>query len=91
MFVGTHYDNMQDMKKKGRAASGDSSGRRLHPERTARGERASHAKLTEQDVRIIRERYASEHRVGGILAREYGVAMNTIYAIVKHKTWTHIE
>jgi hypothetical protein len=39
LFLGTSADNMADAAAKGRTASGDRSGSRLHPERLARGER----------------------------------------------------
>ena len=37
LFLGTYADNNADMAAKGRAASGDRNGARLHPERLARG------------------------------------------------------
>lgn len=39
LFTGTEKDNSLDMINKGRAAIGDRSGARLHPESRARGER----------------------------------------------------
>lgn len=38
LFLGTHKDNMADMAAKGRAASGDKNGARLHPETRVRGD-----------------------------------------------------
>lgn len=40
LFIGTHQDNSDDMVRKGRQASGDRNGSRLHPERLARGVRS---------------------------------------------------
>lgn len=37
LFLGTHSDNMADMKTKGRAATGDRNAARLYPETRARG------------------------------------------------------
>lgn len=41
LFLGTQADNIQDALSKGRMATGDRHGSRLHPERVARGERHS--------------------------------------------------
>lgn len=38
LWVGTHDDNIQDAKLKGRTASGDRNGSRLYPERLRRGD-----------------------------------------------------
>jgi len=37
LFLGTHQDNADDMKKKGRSASGERNGSRRYPERLRRG------------------------------------------------------
>jgi len=55
-----------------------------------RGENGPKAKLTEAQVREIRERYA----LGGItyrsLAAEFSVHETSISQIVRRKTWAHI-
>ena len=38
LFLGTHAENMGDMAKKGRSASGDKHGLRKHPEKISKGE-----------------------------------------------------
>lgn len=38
LFLGTQYDNMKDAKEKGRTASGERNGSKIHPERTPRGD-----------------------------------------------------
>ena len=59
---------------------------RTHPH----GMQSSNAKLTDQQVREIRNRYAA----GGVgkrpLAAEYGVSRTLITNIVAKKSWTHI-
>lgn len=51
LFLGSHGDNMQDAVVKGRMASGDHHGLRLHPERLARGDRNGTRQHPEQVAR----------------------------------------
>lgn len=78
LFAGTHAENMGDMLAKGR---GDDR----------RGERHPGHKLTADDVREIRSRYAA----GGIsqrrLGAEYGVGDRAVSYIVNRHTWSHLE
>lgn len=64
------------------------------PTHKARGERASGAKLTEQQVRQIRHRATTAGRgvfgTYAALGREYGVSSNSIRRIVLRRTWTHL-
>jgi hypothetical protein len=75
LFLGTDADNMADASRKGR---------------TTFGERGPAAKLTEQDAKDIRARYAA----GGIsqqtLAKEYGLAQATVSELIRRLTWTHL-
>ena len=54
------------------------------------GERHPGSKVTEADVKSIREQYAA----GGIslsqLARKFGIGVATVHHIVKRRTWTHL-
>ncbi len=104
LWLGTHKDNMADMQRKGRAATGDANGSRLHPERLVRGDvhparktlfwrcgtDNGEAKLTEQQVQWIRTRW----ECGGVrlqdLAVMYGVSKQTIWKVVNRKSWRHI-
>ncbi len=45
LFLGTHKENMQDAKRKGRIKKGDSHYTRLHPEKRCTGERNGMTKL----------------------------------------------
>lgn len=56
----------------------------------ARGSRSGKAKLTEQDVQIIRVllRIGCEQKE---IAERYGVAANTISNIVTGRTWIHVH
>ena len=75
LFLGTQTDNMQD-----RAAKGH------YP----KGETHQWAKLSEDDVRFIRKRYAE----GGIsqpeLGRMFGVTHKAIGLIIHRKNWAHV-
>lgn len=73
LFLGTHQDNMTDMKTKKRAAS---------------GERNSKAKLTQNQVLYIRENYLNGNTTQRALAREMKVSQRVIWQIVNNKTWT---
>lgn len=55
-----------------------------------RGERASHAKLSEKDVIEIRNVYGKNGNTLRSLASDYGVSYSTIREIVKRLIWTHV-
>jgi len=105
LFLGRPADNSRDMVLKNRAASGDHNGSRIHiekrprgdrhfshvhPEQVNRGEQNGRARITEQQVRDIRRRYASgefqQH-----LADEYHIAQSVVSAIVLRKLWRHVD
>lgn len=89
LFLGTHADNSADMVAKGRAATGDRNPSRIFPERLARGEENSNAKLTADIVLEIRRRAAlGEH--GNFLAAAFGVTPATVSSILRRRTWQHI-
>jgi hypothetical protein len=90
LFLGTHLDNIQDMKAKGRAARGERSAARLHPERRARGEKASGAKITEAQVRAIRREHAAGATARAIAPR-YGLHETSVGQIVRRQSWAHVE
>ncbi len=57
---------------------------------TAKGDRHSQAKLSEQDIIAIREAFAEYKMNQGELARLYNVDISTISLIVVGKKWKHI-
>lgn len=59
---------------------------RLH---TPRGERNASARLTDDQVRVIRQRHA-DGQTGTEIARSYGVSSTTVYNIVRRRKWQHI-
>lgn len=83
LFLGTQSENMADMHSKGRAVN-------------PRGEAHSQAKLTESEVRSIRELhvpgYAGRGTPGGnhALAKRFGVTPDAIRRIVSGETWRHL-
>ncbi len=75
LFLGTHADNMTDAASKGQMP---------------RGERRPTAKLTDENVRFIRNRYAAGDITQQALADEFNVALSQINGIVNHKSWRHV-
>ena len=84
-FLGTHADNIRDAYYKGRIKVPKSLGRRF-----GKGEEHPNSKLTESDVKEIRQLYQG----GGVtyrnLSEYYGVDHTLIYQVVRRKRWTHI-
>lgn len=74
LFLGTQADNVADMVAK---------------QRQQRGSRNGHAKLTEQNVRVIRKLL-----VGGVskpeIGRRFGVDRSVISMISSGKRWRHV-
>ena len=83
--IGTHADNMRDMKEKGRAKSGGAW-------KSQPGEINGLAKLTENNVRYIRKVYHPRHSQFGAraLARELGVSHTAISKAAKGENWSHL-
>lgn len=57
--------------------------------RHAYGQVNGHAKLTESDVLVIRER-AAAGASGATLARDYGVSASSITSIIRGLRWKHV-
>lgn len=74
LFLGDAAANTADKVSKGR-----------HP----RGETAVGAKISAADVDAIRARYANGGTTHAELAREYGLARNTVTQILLRYTWDH--
>ncbi len=85
LFLGTHEDNMLDMKMKGRAVCPAKE----HPELQARGEKAGAAKLTAQaivEIRKMSQQGLSQRNI----AKQFDVDHKTIGAVLRGKTWRHV-
>ncbi|MGE0539770.1 MAG: HNH endonuclease [Dehalococcoidia bacterium] len=74
LWLGTHADNMNDAATKARMP---------------RGLRKPGAKLSDKDVRAIRERYATGLVSQRALAAEYGVCQQLVSNIVAMKSRVH--
>ncbi len=74
LFAGNDRDNAQDAARKGRKP---------------RGEQHHKAKLSEHDIRDIREYAANGERLRDI-ATMFGVDHSNIGLIVQRKTWKHV-
>lgn len=90
LFLGTAADNTRDMMRKGRGYVQRPDYRERLRSVSVRGERVNTARLTADQVREIRRRYAA----GGIsqtaLADEYGVTQTQVSQIVSRKSWRHV-
>lgn len=73
--LGTHQENMTDMKDKGRGTN---------------GEKQPNSKLNEKQVLEIREKYTEGNTSYAKLGEEYGVSHSTIRRIITRKTWSHL-
>ena len=77
LFIGTQQDNLQDASNKGR----------LKGNKTIKGERNPKSKLTEEQVRSIRD----DDRQLRVIASDYGVTYGLIGMIKRRKIWKHIQ
>jgi hypothetical protein len=80
--IGTHAENMRDMKERGRAAKGRAVARC--------GEDGGNVKLTTPQVLEIRAAYASGGVTQKSLAAKYGVTVQNVSLIVNRKAWAHL-
>ena len=74
LFLGTHQDNMDDMRAKGR---------------TLKGERVGNAKLTSAQVVEIRSA-SEYPGYQDDLAAKYGITQGNVSDIRARKSWTHL-
>lgn len=77
LVLGTHEDNMEDMRTKGRAKS-------------LKGESHPNSKFTAEQVIIIRALYAAGRHSQRDIAALYGVSQHAIAAILSKESWSHL-
>lgn len=75
--IGDHSNNLKDAYNKGR--------------RSALGENNPRTKVTEQQVKEIRQKYKIGIVSYNDLAKEYGIDISTVQHIVYRITWAHVE
>lgn len=80
IFVGTMKDNSQDMINKGR----------YNPSNKPKGSCHFASKLTESQVREIRELYATNKHTYKTLAKIYKIDKTVIGKIIKKIAWKHV-
>ena len=76
--LGTYQDNSDDMVLADRQAKGEDNGR---------------AKLTQEDVEIIRHLYDNNDRFQMSqhdIARSFEICQNQVFLIIRRKNWSHI-
>ena len=86
LFLGTHADNMRDMREKGRSVCPAKE----HPELMARGVRAGAAKLDDDKVVIIRQMSldgCSQRKIAAV----FGVDRKTVAKVIRRETWAHVR
>jgi hypothetical protein len=77
LWLGTHSENMKDAYRKGRVAP---------PKQHMFGECNPNSKLTESQVRMIKQRL-SEGESSRSISRDFGVNKDTVLSIAHGKTW----
>jgi hypothetical protein len=86
LFLGTHRENMSDMRDKGRWTNHYKGQWGAY---APRGERHWSTKLTEADIVTIRQRYAAGESLT-TLSQAYKMTRTNASHIVRRKTWTHV-
>jgi hypothetical protein len=76
LFLGTHRDNMDDMKRKGRQAH---------------GARTHTAILTEEQAIALLHEYAAGNHNQRALAEKYGVNFRSVWNLLHGETWKHLD
>jgi hypothetical protein len=87
---GTVRENAEDTRRHGRFACGDRHGSRTHPDRVPRGEGHWSAKLTEGQVRLMRQLHADGRHSLRSLATRFGVSCIVAWRIVTYRNWVHV-
>lgn len=85
----THENNELDKIRHGTIAQGDEHYSRRCPELVLRGEKNLASKLTEEDVVYLRRAIRSGKYYGQV-AKELGLATQTVFLAAKGRTWAHV-
>ena len=76
--LGTRSDNAQDRERKNRGNRGI-------------GENSPVSKLTNKDIKFIRNNYIPRKITAPMLAKKYKVSTHAIYMIVGNRSWKHLK
>jgi hypothetical protein len=79
LFLGTHADNMRDMKNKGRGGTC-----------LQHGEHNPQSKLIKSQVVAIRKLYSLRNYTQSDIAKAFGVSFQHISDIINRHRWSHI-
>ncbi len=79
LFLGSHYDNMQDMGRKGRQWC-------QNPDNVKRGEQVPWSRLVSEDIAEI----LTSDEPHSVLARRLGVTYQSVWDVRHGKCWTHV-
>lgn len=90
LFLGTTQENMNDMKSKGRAATGTRNAHHATYQRGV-GSKNPRAKVNESDIVAIREHFVQGQMSVDDLASTYNLTKTSIRDILGWKTWRHVQ
>jgi hypothetical protein len=90
LWLGTRHENNTDMKSKGRCATGDRSGARIHPESVLRGDMRPNRKLSEFQVKNILNLYFNGKVSAIHIAEQYNVSRSAIFKVVSGVSWNYL-
>jgi hypothetical protein len=93
LFLGTHAENMADMRSKGRGYVPCETipWQHTRPERVLRGEDAPFVKISEAAACAILEADDGAWGLRSRLARQYGISPQHVGRILAGKAWAHLQ
>lgn len=80
-----------DLRRRNHLPVGEAHPSRVHPENVRRGEQHHKAKITEDDVRIIRRMYDTDGVPTNKIAEMFGLHHSTAWKIACRKSWKHVD
>lgn len=89
LYLGDYKDNARDAVERGRIATGDRNGMRLHPGSRLYGEKCKLSKLKTNEVRKIAALLKRGKSLKSI-AKIFNVNFTTIWKIKVGESWSHI-
>lgn len=94
LWLGSHAENMADMKAKGRSSkppvhTGDKHWRSKYPEKVAKGEAVTNAKMTNEKVIKLRLDYVAGVPKQELVSR-YGCTQSSISDYIGGRSWKHL-